>query len=159
MARVKYSPKRGAPLQRQRNLKDLLEHPTVQSWRALMAAFKAIFTQLEKGLMAEGCSVSRFQILFYLYFEGDLPAVEVARKLLVTRGNITMFLRRMESDGLVKPVIPSGQKRPLFTLTKKGSSLFERILPPHIERVCKLAPTLDQNALRQLKAVKKSNEF
>ncbi len=124
-----------------------------------MAAFKAVLTQLERALMAEGCSVSRFQILFYLYFEGDLPAVEIARKLLVTRGNITMFLRRMESDGLIKPIVPAGQKRPLFTLTKKGAVLFERILPPHIERVRKLAPTLDQNALRQLRAVKRSNEF
>lgn len=151
--------KPGASTQRRKNLKGLLEHPTVQSWRALMAAFKAIFSQLEKALMAEGCSVSRFQILFYLYFEGDLPAVEIARKLLVTRGNITMFLRRMESDGLVKPVIPSGQKRPLFTLTKKGAVLFERILPAHVGRVRKIAPALDQNALRRLKAVKKSNEF
>lgn len=159
MKRTQTDSKVSTSLQRQKKLKGLLEHPTVQSWRALMAAFKAIFTQLEKALMAEGCSVSRFQILFYLYFEGDLPAVEIARKLLVTRGNITMFLRRMESDGLIKPVIPRGQKRPLFTLTKKGMALFERIFPEHIERVKKLAPALDQNTLHQLKAVKKSDEF
>ena len=143
---------------RSKELRMLLEHPEVRSWRALMGAFKAIFTRLEKGLMAEDCSVSRFQILFYLYFEGDLPAIAVARKLVVTRGNITMFLRRMESDGLIKRIIPPGQKRPLFTLTKKGVALFEKVFPPHIERVRKWSPTLSQDTLRLLRAVGQSRD-
>lgn len=141
-----------------KELHALLEYPEVQSWRALMYAFKAIFTRLEKGLMAEGCSVSRFQILFYLYFEGELPAIAIARKLVVTRGNITMFLRRMESDGLIKPIVPAGQKRPVFTLTKKGITLFERIFPPHIGRVRKFAPALNQDTLRLLKSVSESRD-
>ncbi len=141
-----------------KELRALLEYSEVQSWRALMYAFKAIFTRLEKGLMTEGCSVSRFQILFYLYFEGELPAIAIARKLVVTRGNITMFLRRMESDGLIKPVIPPGQKRPVFALTKKGITLFERIFPPHIDRVRKFAPSLTQDTLRLLKSVSESRD-
>ena len=138
---------------KKKELGALLNSPEVQSWRALMSAFKSIFTKLEKGLMAEGCSVSRFQILFYLYFEGDLPAIAIARKLVVTRGNITMFLRRMESDGLIRPVVPEGQKRPVFTLTKKGIGLFEKVFPPHIERVRNYAPALTQDALRLLRSV------
>ncbi len=115
-----------------------------------MNAFKVIFSELEKELMAEGCSVSRFQILFYLYFEGDLPAVEIARKLVVTRGNISMFLRRMESDGLIKKIVPGGQKRPLYVLTPKGNSFFESIFPPHIRRVRRLAPKLSRATIDQL---------
>ncbi len=145
--------------QRHKELRTLLEYPEVRSWRTLMGAFKAIFTRLEKGLMAEDCSVSRFQILFYLYFEGDLPAIAIARKLVVTRGNITMFLRRMESDGLIKPIIPPGQKRPVFTLTKKGTTFFEKVFPPHIERVRKLAPALNQDTLRLLRSVGQSQDI
>ena len=112
-----------------------------------MAAFKVIFSQLEKGLMAEGCSVSRFQILFYLYFDGETAAVEIARKLVVTRGNISTFLRRMESDGLIKKRVPKGQKRPLFSLTERGYSFFEAIFPSHIERVRRFAPKLDARTI------------
>jgi len=158
MTRMHKKTKSASLSQKQRVLGKLLEYPEVLSWRALMSAFTAIFTRLEKGLMAEGCSVSRFQILFYLYFEGNLPAIAIARKLVVTRGNITMFLRRMESDRLIKPVIPSGQKRPVFTLTKKGTAFFEKIFPPHIDRVRKLAPILGQDTMRLLRAVGQSRE-
>lgn len=102
--------------------------------------------------MVEGCSVSRFQILFYLYFEGDLPAVEIARKLVVTRGNISMFLRRMESDGLIQKKVPKGQKRPRFSLAPKGRAFFEDILPAHIQRVRNLAPVLGPETIGLLVA-------
>lgn len=127
-----------------------MEFPEVKSWRALMMAFKAIFSQLEKGLMAEGCSVSRFQILFNLYFDGEMPAVEIARKLVVTRGNISTFLRRMESDGLIRKRIPKGQKRPLYSLTERGNGFFEAILPAHIGRVRRLAPKLSAETISLL---------
>jgi len=115
-----------------------------------MSAFQAIFSELEKGLMAKGCSGSRFQILFYLYFEGDKPAVQIARKMLVTRGNISMFLRRMEADGLVRKKVAPVQKRPVYSLTAKGRVFFEGILPPHIERVREKAPKLDTRTIKLL---------
>jgi MarR family 2-MHQ and catechol resistance regulon transcriptional repressor len=139
-----------------RKMRKHLDFPEVQSWRALMSAFRSIFSELEKGLMAEGCSVSRFQILFYLYFEGDLAAIEIARILLVTRGNISMFLRRMESDGLIKKSVPEGQKRPLFTLTLKGRRFFEKVFPPHIERVRQLAPIFGPATLKKLTTLSKA---
>lgn len=152
MAKKNKNPNSGsaAQLPKQKKLRSLLEYPEVKSWRVLMSAFKKILAKLEKGLIVEGCSVSRFQILFYLYFDGDLSAIAIAKKLIVTRGNITMFLRRMESDGLIKPVIPSGQKRPVFKLTKMGVSMFEKIFPAHINRVREHAPALSQSTLRVL---------
>lgn len=136
-----------------KELLDLFNSPEVQSWRALMDAFRFIFVQLEKGLMADNCSMSRFQILIILYTEGQLAAVEIARKLVVTRGNISTFLRRMESDGLVATTIPNGQKRPVYFLTKKGILLFEKIFPQHIERVHHYAPKLSPSVRDQLQEV------
>lgn len=133
-----------------REVLKLLEYSEVQSWRALMYAFKGIFAVLERGLIAEGCSVSRFQILFYLYMEGELAAVDIARKLVVTRGNISMFLRRMESDGLVKPKISPGHKRSVYVLTRAGRSFFESIFPEHIKRVRSTAPKLPQDTVKAL---------
>lgn len=140
----------GTASSRSKKMRSLLDYPEVKSWRALMTAFKTIFSELEKGLMAEGCSVSRFQILFYLYFEDAMAAVEIARRLVVTRGNISMFLRRMESDGLIQKRVPKGQKRPLYSLTTKGTSFFEEIFPPHIQRVRSLAPVLNQATIDRL---------
>jgi len=152
MAKITKNPNTGstAQLPKQKKLRSLLNYPEVKSWRVLMSAFKKILAKLEKGLIEEGCSVSRFQIMFYLYFDGNQSAIAISRKLIVTRGNITMFLRRMESDGLIKPVIPSGQKRPVFKLTKLGLSMFEKIFPAHISRVREHAPALSKSTLRVL---------
>lgn len=135
---------------KQKKMEALLDFPEIRSWRALMGAFNSIFSALEKGLMAEGCSVSRFQILFYLYFEGDTSAVQIAKKMLVTRGNISMFLRRMEKDGLIKKKAVADQKRPRYSLTAQGRTFFEAIFPAHIERVRRRAPKLDAQTLRLL---------
>ena len=132
-------------------MEELLEDPQVQSWRAIMGAFQAVLAQLEKGLMADGLHVSRFQILFYLYFVPPLSAADIARKLLVTRGNISMFLKRLEKDNqiVVCPTSPSMQ-RPLYRLSEEAERQFEKIFPEHIKRVKKLVPALPKTVVQSL---------
>lgn len=137
-------------------LSSLLNLPEVESWRALMRAFQSIYQQLEKALLTEDCSISRFQILFVLYMKGPLPAVQIARRLLVTRGNISTFLRRLDSDGLIMPAVAKpGQKRPPLQLTAKGQRLFESLFPRHIERVKKLMNPLSKEMLHTLDEISK----
>lgn len=132
-------------------MKKLLDDPSVRSWRAIMTAFQGVFSTLEKGLMSEGFHVSRFQIFFYLYFQGAMSAAELARHLLVTRGNISMFLRRLEKDGQIMmcPTSPSMQ-RPLYRLTPRAEKTFEAVFPRHIERVRKLVPKMPAAVLKSL---------
>ncbi len=136
-------------------LANLLNHQEVRSWRTLMAAFQAVYSNLEKELGNEGLSVSRFQILFYLYFEGNHKATALSKKLLVTRANISMFLRRMEADGLIKYSFPSGQKRPEVLLTAKGVRFFEDLFPRHIGRVQNLVKPLSQQTLSELESLER----
>ncbi len=139
---TKLSPIVSSPAQAK--LRGLLNDPHVESWRALMAAFQAIYTQLESALRAEDrCSIPRFQILFYLYFEGPLPASEIAKRLIVTRGNISTFLKRLESDGVIRDArADSAKKRRRLELTTQGIEQFEQLFPQHINRVKKLMPAL-----------------
>lgn len=136
--------------QQKDELRALMDDPQVRSWRAIMHAFKSILSELEKGLTQDNCSLSRFQILLLLYFDPRMPAVEIARNMSVTRGNISQFIRRMEEDRLVKSVIEEGRKRPVYSLTGKGKALFERLFPGHIERVKKMTPPLNEKTIRSL---------
>jgi len=135
-----------------RRLGALLTHPKVRSWRALMTALQTIYGALENSLLKEeSCSVSRFQILFFLYFNGPLSAAEIARQLFVTRGNISMFLKRVREDGLVTvSKLTRSEKRPLFCLTPKGTRFFEEVFPRHVRRVKLLAPQLDAKTIKKL---------
>lgn len=139
---------------RLKRMKALLDDPSVRSWRAIMAAFQIIYYQLERLLMQDGFHVSRFQILFFLYFEGPLSAVSISRKLLVTRGNTSTFIRRLQKDKVIQvcPTSPS-MARPLFRLTPKAEAEFEELFPRHVGRVKKRVPKLSASTLKELQKI------
>lgn len=135
----------------------LLEQPEVASWRILMNAFQALYQTFEEALLKEGCSYSRFQLLFFLYFEGSLAPVDLSRKMLVTRSNISTFLKRMTQDGFVTECPESSStKRPCYRLTVKGRTFFEGIFPAHISRVVSVMPKLPKTQLTVLRQISES---
>lgn len=135
-------------------LEKIIERDEIKSWRLLMSAFKSVYSQLEKALSDEGVSVSRFQVLFCLYFEGSMKASALSRKLLVTRANMSMFLRRMQVDGLIKFQLPKGQKQPVVLLTPKGNKFFESIFPAHAQRVQSLVRPFGSQTIKDLEHIK-----
>lgn len=131
-------------------LAELLTRPEVVSWRALMSAYKSILSLLEEGLVQDSCSLPRFEILLFLYFNGKLLPVEIAKKMSVTRGNISMFIKRMEADNLVEKIYLDDRARPFYGLTKDGRILFEKIFPSHVDKISKNMPTLSTKSLKSL---------
>ena len=142
-----------------RRMTNYLEDDQIQSWRTLMLAFQSVFRPLERELQKKGCSVPRFQVLFHLYFHGPMAAIELAERLFVTRGNISMFLKRLESEGLTRGVPEFvGSKRVLLTLSPAGAKYFEKIFPEHVRRVKKLMPKLSTAALAELRALQRARK-
>ena len=119
-----------------------------------MNAFQILYRTFDEALLKDGCTYSRFQLLFVLYFEGSMAPVDLSRKMLVTRSNITMFLRRMMTDALVTECPESiSQKCPCYMLTPKGRSSFEALLPKHIKRVHSHMPALPPGTIKILKTL------
>lgn len=142
-------------MKNKQKLNGLLDIPEVKSWRAIMHAYTQIHRYLESELLKQNCSISRFQIFFYLYFEGPLPSIELAQKLNVTRGNISTFIRRLEEDELVLINQADGRGgRQLIQLTSKGLKQFENFFPDHIKRIKSVMPPLHQNLLEELLSIK-----
>lgn len=132
----------------------LLDNPKVIAWRTLMGAYNQIYRYLESELLKENCSVPRFQIFFYLYFNGPLSSTELAELLHVTRGNISTFIKRLKDDSLITISKNSGRggKR-LIGLSNKGIEQFERFFPQHIQRICRIMPDISPKSLKSLKDV------
>lgn len=135
---------------------DMLTEPQVRSWQSLMQAYRTVAQNLESALLKADCSLSRFQILYLLYFEGASPASVLVRKLGVTRGNISTFLKRMLIDGLVKVDVSVGSpSRPFYILSDHGQSYFESIFPEHIAQIKGEMPALSDTALQLLADISK----
>ena len=132
-------------------LQSLFKQNEVTSWRALVITYRMIFATLESKLQKKGCTVSRLQVLIALHFEGPMVPVRLANRMMVTRGNISTLLRRMQDEGLIAPTDEKGtSSRPAFKLTAKGTKLLLDIYPDHASNICELMPALDADTLNVL---------
>lgn len=129
----------------------LMDAPEVQSWRELTGAFKNVYQELEKAKMEKGIHMSRFQIMLLLYFHGPMSAANLAKKMLVSRGNISTFVKRLESDGhiQVSPESP-GPKRPLYMLSEEAIELFEPMFEEHVALLRQLVPPFSPKTRKEL---------
>jgi len=134
---------------------ELLDFPKVKAWRTLMHAYSQIYRYLESELLKENCSISRFQIFFYLYFHGPMSSIELAQNLNVTRGNVSTFIRRLSEDSLVEINAAEGRGgKQLIEISNKGKMLFESFFPEHIKRVTAVMPEISSKSLKALSEIK-----
>lgn len=113
--------------------------PRVDLWRQMLVMVETIFETLEKKLAEKDCTYPRFRLLFVLYFEAPCSPASLAKRLHVSRSNLTTFLRRLEEDELVYACpTASTESRLKYVLSKKGSEYTEELMSYHFENVKKL---------------------
>ena len=108
-----------------------------------------------------GITVAQFGVLEALYSKGDLRICEIIEKILTTSGNITVVIKNLEKEGLVKKCSdPQDKRSTIITLTDKGREVIENILPEHIMNISKIFSILtDEEKLILKKILKKFKEI
>ncbi|MBY0517554.1 MAG: MarR family winged helix-turn-helix transcriptional regulator [Bacteriovoracaceae bacterium] len=124
-------------------LEKMLDDPKVVSWRIALNTVEELYEQFDKKLNEVGCNMSRFEMLFFIYFKGPLSAIQLAAKMRVSRGNISAFLKRLKVDGLIEPCkMSSTATRPKFVLSEKGEEYFDEIFKLHLKQIKSLVSPL-----------------
>ncbi|MEM6714428.1 MAG: MarR family transcriptional regulator [Cyanobacteria bacterium P01_D01_bin.6] len=99
---------------------------------------------LRDGLAEANVSPARFQILQALKQNGALSMVEVAKRLSVTKRNITTLVDGLERDGLAaRRPHPTDRRSTLVELTPAGEALFARAAEVQREHLKELMANLD----------------
>ena len=81
----------------------------------------------------------QFAVLETLYSKGSLRVCELLSKLLATSGNMTVIIRNMERDGLIRRESdPKDRRAFLISLTDEGRKKVEAVLPAHIRNVARI---------------------
>ena len=107
-----------------------LRDPAVRAWiRLLRFSQRVVQPALVQKLRGLGLNPAEFDILDTLAAREGLTQQDLADALLVTKGNMTYHLCRMEERGLVDRR-PEGRKNRLY-LTGEGRRLLEEALPEH----------------------------
>ena len=127
---------------------------SLRLWITLARCYST-YSRAVAGKMGEyGLTTPQFGVLEALYHIGPLPLGTLADKLLVTGGNVTYVMDRLEDQGLVRRARSPEDRRVIEAqLTKKGRDVIAGVFPGHAEFIEQLAGHLDaqeQEELRRL---------
>jgi MarR family transcriptional regulator, 2-MHQ and catechol-resistance regulon repressor len=99
----------------------------VLSWLRLMRVYQRISAASAQGLRSFGLSVGQFDVLAHLGSRRRTTQQELARSLLVTKGNVSQVVERMEAAGWVARCQEGRTK--FLDLTTAGKRLYRKAVP------------------------------
>ena len=92
-------------------------------WLRLLATTKLMSQEIRRRLRSEfGATLPQFDLLAQLYREKDgLRLGELSSRTMVTNGNVTGLVERLEADGtILRERLPDDKRVTVARLTEKG---------------------------------------
>jgi MarR family transcriptional regulator, 2-MHQ and catechol-resistance regulon repressor len=125
-------------------------------WLALARSYHTM-SRVVGGLLTDhGLTIPQFSVLEALHHLGPLSLGEVADKLLVTGGNITYVMNRLESLELVRRQRDPGDRRVIRAeLTERGRRLMVQAFPEYAAFVLEKVEHLDPEERCELRRLLK----
>jgi len=123
-------------------------------WIRFLKAYNLIVREARMRL-SDYCTIAQFDILAQLSREKDgTPLTILSKRLLVTAGNLTGIIDRMEKLDLVKRVPDSKDRRVTrVQLTEKGKQLAKMVIPRHTKDIEQIFSVLAEKEVVQLKSL------
>ena len=124
----------------------------VSTWLRLLHAYGVVERELRRAV-AVHCTFPQFDVLNQLDRDpGGLTFVELSRRLLVTAGNLTGIVDRLQDERLVRRTVHPDDRRAFrLTLTAKGRRLIRRAQQRHHRALAALLGDVTQHDLRTLR--------
>ncbi len=123
----------------------------VLAWLRLMRVYQRVNAASAGGLRSFGLSVGQFDVLAHLGSRRRTVQQDLARSLLVTKGNVSQLLERMEASGWVGRCQEGRTK--FLDLTPTGMRLYRRAVAWQEALVCRAFGTLSPREQETLAAM------
>ncbi len=110
--------------------------PALKLFVALWRASKWVYAYAERDVRCHGLNTTEFGILEVLYHKGPLPLQQIGEKVLISSGNITYSIDKLEQKQLLVRRPSTHDRRVIFAeLTPQGHDLMVAIFPKHTEAI------------------------
>jgi MarR family transcriptional regulator, 2-MHQ and catechol-resistance regulon repressor len=132
------------------------EEGALRLWIALARSYLTFSRVVSAKVLEYGLTIPQFGILEALHHLGPLSLGELAEKLLVTGGNITYVMDRLEEQELVYRERSEEDRRVVKAhLTPAGEELIAQVFPGHAAFVQELVDHLSPHERDQLRELLK----
>lgn len=132
---------------------DALSKRRLKMWIRLLGVTRAAEGELREFLRVQhGTTLPRFDVMAALYRRREgVTMSELSRMLLVSNGNATTVVDRLETDGLVRRTPSETDRRTVFVaLTAAGIQQFEVLAAGHEAEVARMFAGLSEADLETL---------
>ncbi len=126
-------------------------------WIALARCYATFAKAVAVKVQEYDLTTPQFGVLEALHHLGPLTLGDLADKLLVTGGNVTYVMDRLEEQGLVyRERSPEDRRVIQAKLTDAGRARITEVFPGHAEYVFAVARHLDGNEQEALRSLLKT---
>ena len=128
-------------------MSDPLSKRRLKMWIRLLGVTRAAESHLREFLRVQhDTTLPRFDVMAALYRRREgVTMSELSRLLLVSNGNATTVVDRLENDGLVRRTPSETDRRTVFVaLTPEGLRQFEGLATQHEAEVSRLFANLSE---------------
>jgi DNA-binding MarR family transcriptional regulator len=129
------------------------ERARVGLWIRLARCYNLAMRDLRQGLREE-CTMPQFDVLAQLERSPDgLTFSALSEHLLVTAGNLTGIVDRLEKQGLaIRETNPKDRRQTFIKLTDKGREYCNKVIPQHTHEIAKMLSGLNDNTVQNLRS-------
>lgn len=120
-----------------------LRQPAVLAWLRLARVFQKINTKSERFFRSQDLNTAQFDVLAKVGASSGITQQELAAALLVTKGNISQLLAKMEQDGLI--VRRQEGRSNLLSLSERGQKLYQEVVPQQEQLIAGLLQGLTRD--------------
>jgi len=134
----------------------LAQRPTkelLRLWLRALTLTNMVEQRVRTRLREEfAATLPRFDVMAELYeAPGGLSMGEISRRLMVSNGNVTGIVERLEREGLVRRrTRPEDRRSQLVRLTAAGSTAFESMAGAHEGWIASMLSGLSEEEVEQL---------
>ena len=101
---------------------------------ALSRASEWVNAHGDRDIRNHGLNRTEFGVLELLYHRGAQPIQQIGGKVLMSSGNITYVVDKLEKKEFVKRKTSTEDRRLVFAeITEKGKQFIEEVFPKHTE--------------------------
>lgn len=108
---------------------------TTLSMKSVVKLERAQLKILNKNLSylnEHNLTFSQFKVLEVLFHKGDLNVSSITKLTMSTPGNITVVLKNLKRDGLIKSLTQKDDKRSyIYSITNEGEKIIKNVFPEH----------------------------
>lgn len=116
---------------------------------ALSRAHQWVSAHDDRDIKKNGLNRTEFGVLELLYHKGPQPLQQIGSKVLMSSGNITYVVDKLEKKKLVRRRVSTEDRRLIYAeVTSEGHHFIEQIFPQHIKVIANAVEGLTREEMQ-----------